>query len=276
MDHKSNQLSGGQQQRVAIARALVTDPPLLLADEPTGNLDTRTSLEVLALLQKLNRERGITIVLVTHERDIAACASRVITMRDGRIVSDESQDAPLDAAQELGRLPAQGDGGAADDSAGTQGSQVSDRGIGGPIPFSVYPMMRLGGFAGEAAALVYLLAILHVTVWRGIWFVLLLGELGKAWAGGWWARRKQGYPLTPDQRARIALYYSFSLSGPLLVSLPFIAAWRKWGSLVPSDGWFQHLHGAGRAGATLLLVASVIGLAGLLRYLLLTLFNPRR
>ena len=86
--HTPNQLSGGQQQRVAIARALVTDPPLLLADEPTGNLDTRTSLEVLALLQKLNRENGITICLVTHEHDIAACASRVITVRDGRIVSD--------------------------------------------------------------------------------------------------------------------------------------------------------------------------------------------
>ncbi len=99
MDHKPNQLSGGQQQRVAIARALVTDPPLLLADEPTGNLDTRTSLEVLALLQRLNRDRGITIVLVTHERDIAACASRVVTMRDGRIVSDVVQDEPIDRRQ---------------------------------------------------------------------------------------------------------------------------------------------------------------------------------
>ncbi len=95
LDHTPNQLSGGQQQRVAIARALVTDPPLLLADEPTGNLDTRTSLEVLALLQRLNRDRGITIVLVTHERDIAACASRVVTMRDGRIVTDVVQDEPI-------------------------------------------------------------------------------------------------------------------------------------------------------------------------------------
>ena len=105
LDHKPNQLSGGQQQRVAIARALVTDPPLLLADEPTGNLDTRTSLEVLALLQRLNRDLGITIILVTHERDIAACASRVVTMRDGRIVTDVVQDSPLDAAAEVVALP---------------------------------------------------------------------------------------------------------------------------------------------------------------------------
>src|SRR6478735_5560121 len=95
--HTPNQLSGGQQQRVAIARALVTGPPMLLADEPTGNLDTRTSLEVLALLQKLNRDRGITIVLVTHEHDIAACASRVVTFRDGRIVSDVREPS-VDAA----------------------------------------------------------------------------------------------------------------------------------------------------------------------------------
>jgi len=95
--HTPQQLSGGQQQRVAIARALVTDPALVLADEPTGNLDTRTSDEVLALLQKLNREDGITLVLVTHEHDVAACASRVITMRDGAVVSDEPNVGPRDA-----------------------------------------------------------------------------------------------------------------------------------------------------------------------------------
>jgi len=100
MHHKPNQLSGGQQQRVAIARALVTEPPVLLADEPTGNLDTRTSFEVLALLQKLNQSSAITIVLVTHEADIASCASRVITMRDGRIRSDVGH-AANDAARLL-------------------------------------------------------------------------------------------------------------------------------------------------------------------------------
>ena len=105
LHHTPNQLSGGQQQRVAIARALVTEPPLLLADEPTGNLDTRTSYEVLGLLQDLNRKNKITIVLVTHEPDIAACASRVINMRDGRVRSDTYNEKPIDAHKALADLP---------------------------------------------------------------------------------------------------------------------------------------------------------------------------
>src|SRR5690606_36940009 len=83
-----NQLSGGQQQRVAIARALVNQPSILLADEPTGNLDSSTSVEIMTFLQKLNREKEITLIMVTHEEDIAAYASRLIHMRDGRIVND--------------------------------------------------------------------------------------------------------------------------------------------------------------------------------------------
>jgi putative ABC transport system ATP-binding protein len=87
-DHHPNQLSGGQQQRVAIARALITNPSILLADEPTGNLDSRTSIEVMGIFQRLNQERGITVLLITHEHDIAEYGTRVIACRDGQIVSD--------------------------------------------------------------------------------------------------------------------------------------------------------------------------------------------
>jgi putative ABC transport system ATP-binding protein len=90
---------------VAIARALVNDPELLLADEPTGNLDSRTSVEVMDLLQRLNRDRHITIVLITHEHDIAEYAQRVISVRDGRVVSDVPVAAQRDARDELARLP---------------------------------------------------------------------------------------------------------------------------------------------------------------------------
>jgi len=104
-DHHPNQLSGGQQQRVAIARALITRPSILLADEPTGNLDTRTSIDVMGIFQKLNKERGITILLITHEHDIAEYGTRIISCRDGHIVSDQAVKHRRDAEDELRALP---------------------------------------------------------------------------------------------------------------------------------------------------------------------------
>jgi putative ABC transport system ATP-binding protein len=89
-DHHPNQLSGGQQQRVAIARSLVNDAPIILADEPTGNLDTKTSAEIMELFVKLNQEAHITVIVVTHEHDIAAYSKRIIKFLDGKLVSDEA------------------------------------------------------------------------------------------------------------------------------------------------------------------------------------------
>ncbi|HJW99134.1 MAG TPA: ABC transporter ATP-binding protein [Terriglobales bacterium] len=105
LDHFPSQLSGGQQQRVAIARALVNQPSILLADEPTGNLDSRTSVEIMSILQKLNEE-GLTIVLVTHEQDIAQYARRIITFRDGKVRRDERVAQPPRAADVLADMPA--------------------------------------------------------------------------------------------------------------------------------------------------------------------------
>ncbi len=103
--HHPNQLSGGQQQRVAIARALINEPSILLADEPTGNLDTRTSIEVMEIFQKLNLERQITVLLITHEQDIAEYGARIIAFRDGKIKSDEPVVRRRLAAEEAAALP---------------------------------------------------------------------------------------------------------------------------------------------------------------------------
>jgi putative ABC transport system ATP-binding protein len=105
LDHMPNQLSGGQQQRVAIARALINEPVMILADEATGNLDTRTSFSIMALLQDLNDNHGKTIVFVTHEPDIAQFSSRTITLKDGRVIKDHVNENKKNARELLAALP---------------------------------------------------------------------------------------------------------------------------------------------------------------------------
>src|SRR5580658_1687716 len=205
LDHTPNQLSGGQQQRVAIARALVTDPPLLLADEPTGNLDTRTSLEVLALLQKLNKENGITIALVTHEQDIAACASRVITVRDGKIVSDVRQEQPSDAAAALAALPPPQVYAATADAGLLDPKERLRQRLGGPVSLVVYLAMFGAAMIGALVGVLYGAFILGRT---NVWIALLCMVLAEAWAGARVGAKRQNKPLTVDQRGRIATVYT--------------------------------------------------------------------
>jgi sn-glycerol 3-phosphate transport system ATP-binding protein len=105
LERKPGQLSGGQQQRVAIARSLINNPQLILADEPTGALDSRTSIEIMGIFQRLNREKGISIVVVTHEPDIAHYSDRLIQFKDGHIMIDEAVPNPRDAERELAEMP---------------------------------------------------------------------------------------------------------------------------------------------------------------------------
>jgi putative ABC transport system ATP-binding protein len=106
-DHQPSQLSGGQQQRVAIARSLVNDPKIILADEPTGALDSRTSIEIMAIFQRLNREDGITMIVVTHDPDVATYSNRKIHFKDGQLQLDERIAQPRDAKKDLEQLPAE-------------------------------------------------------------------------------------------------------------------------------------------------------------------------
>ena len=106
-DHQPSQLSGGQQQRVAIARSLVNDPKIILADEPTGALDSRTSIEIMAIFQRLNRQEGITMIVVTHDPDIASYSNRNIHFKDGRLQADERVAHPREARKDLEQLPAE-------------------------------------------------------------------------------------------------------------------------------------------------------------------------
>ena len=106
-DHQPSQLSGGQQQRVAIARSLVNDPKIILADEPTGALDSRTSIEIMAIFQRLNRQEGITMIMVTHDPDIASYSNRNIRFKDGRLQGDERVAQPREALKDLEQIPAE-------------------------------------------------------------------------------------------------------------------------------------------------------------------------
>lgn len=262
MDHTPSALSGGQQQRVAIARALVTDPPLLLADEPTGNLDTRTSLEVLALLQRLNRDRGITIALVTHEHDIAECASRVITFRDGRMVDDIRQHTPLDAAKALAELPPTDLRESPKDDSAALGEAKLGGHLGGPVPFVVYLGMFFGTLLGNVAGNAYTAVVVGAPL---RWVPPLFAVVTEAWLASWVARRHLHRNLTPDQRVRVALGYTLVMTTvqgiALVVAMSALPA--------PMLAGLDRL--AGNPLVAILVVFLLVAAQTLLRYLLLSL-----
>jgi putative ABC transport system ATP-binding protein len=264
--HTPNQLSGGQQQRVAIARALVTRPPMLLADEPTGNLDTRTSLEVLALLQALNRDRGITIVLVTHEHDIASCASRVVTFRDGRIVTDVVQDKPLDAAAELAALPPTDPSGGAHDDDDGDPALAARRRLGGPVPALLYVAMAVAGIAGVILGSLYASYVLDAT---STVVPVVFGFVMESLVGAWFGGKKLGRPLTSDQRVRVAITYTIVVAAVL--GPAFALGW-----MPGSKTLLDRLDGLSKGGVAAALGVTLLGLAtlALARYLVLSAVSP--
>jgi putative ABC transport system ATP-binding protein len=264
--HTPNQLSGGQQQRVAIARALVTRPPMLLADEPTGNLDTRTSLEVLALLQRLNQDRGITIVLVTHEHDIAACASRVVTFRDGRIVTDVVQDKPLDAAAELTALGTPDQSGAAEHDEAADPALAARRRLGGPVPALLYLAMVGAGLGGIILGTLYAKLILDTPSTVA---PLVAAFVLEAVVAAWYGRKRLGRPLTNDQRVRISITYT--LIAACVVAPLFALGW-----MPGSKALLDRLDGLSSGGVLAALGITLLALAtiALARYLVLSAVSP--
>lgn len=265
--HTPNQLSGGQQQRVAIARALVTDPPLLLADEPTGNLDTRTSLEVLALLQELNRKRGITICLVTHEKEIAGCAKRIITMRDGRILSDEVQAEPIDAVAELAALPPVEEPPRPKES--EEPAARARRRLGGPVPGIVFAVQLLALGVGAVAGWGYSHFVLGTLLAPPIVAVAFLVE---AILTSYYARRRLGRSLTPDQGARVAIYSAVGHLVAVAALAAFLVKGRRAGWAVALAKVLVERGAVVAVGVTL----GVLLALSVLRFLLLTLVGPRK
>jgi len=259
MDHTPNQLSGGQQQRVAIARALVSDPPLLLADEPTGNLDTRTSLEVLALLQRLNRELGITVVLVTHEQDIAACANRVMTFRDGRMVSDVRQEAPLDAAAELAKLPPPDVAASGDEEAAAAAHAA--HAARAPVPWIVYLAMTFGYIGGWLGGLLYNATILGQHVF---WIPYLFGAVVDAWLGARVFRSRVGQPMSPSQRLRVALRFTLTVGAAHALAM------------ARSSAAMPHILEHRSAFVIFATLLNALAALALLRYLMLSAFSSKK